>query len=996
MKKIDVYSMQIILKYLKKEEDFINVVLVNSKFKEVLDRLRTNTIQVTRSSRKLFQCIQTQHVFSKYDFILNDIQNYVIDFCIDYHTFLKKQNFGVVWKRIKFTSHDHEEIGNQLPDCIHIIDDYAFESCDFETINLPSSLTEIRRCAFRLCSNLKELIIPNSVEVLGDSIFYECTSLCNISLSTNIKVLPENLFGDCRALKTIHIPSSITQIGNNCFENCDSISEIVIPNSVIHWGENCFCSCESLTSVILYGQKVIPNDCFSRCNNLISVEFDTSLERIGNKSFFNCMRLSKINLVTSLKEIGTRAFSWCNALKQIDIPSSVNYIGEGAFSNCLNLTRLVIHNDQCYIEEHLFDGCDSLVQLKLPLINNIYPSATNDHENDVLKNNHILSKAKIHSFHFNQNTNSIIFDNNTEKIEELRIDIPTNITSFYLSSSITSFQAEYLFDNINIKELVLSSLSDDRLISILDIKNVTRIVLPSTLKVIHKDSFSYYSIKEIHIPNSVTRIEDHSFYSCKLLESLFIPSSVQSYGSYVLEDCQSLKQITFENKDFVIENEITYEEYTRYIKNNIKTNKVVLGSKESSLTQLPNNCSVLIYGFLPSLQLNEIPPNVIYFNNISFLNNQLTSLTVPSTVTSFVPYCLSTLRNLKELSLYKNTISSSQWILDSMTSLERVNLIDGSLDDMVVSYDSSLRMRARGVLLSNIKWNENDELIYGRRLTINEEEISVFKDNLHSYKSLQINHPINPFEFHSFFYLRTVELSDEIKEIPNCCFFRCYSLSQINIPNQCTSIGMFAFKWCESLTSLSIPSNIKILEDGAFYGCTNLKEVNINNNIKIGFDTFGKCVSLEFININGVNIKEYPYEVTYQQMKQFENIGILCSNVVLQSDDIKIFGRNIINDEHVKRIDDCCFKENKDLHELIIPKHIKRLGKFSFKDCVSLKSITIPSSITLIPYCCFDGCLSLENVELPNSILFEEHCFCKCFLIKGKSIPHSFIDLPIQ
>ncbi|EDR29926.1 hypothetical protein EDI_233880 [Entamoeba dispar SAW760] len=995
MKKIDVYSMQIILKYLEEEEDFINVVLVNSKFKEVLDRLRTNTIQVTRSSRKLFQFIQTQRVFSKHDFIIGGLHHYVIDYCIDYHTFIKKQNFRIIWKRIKFTSHDHEEFGNQIPDCVHIIGDYAFESCDFETINLPTSLTEIRRSAFRLCTNLKELIIPNSVKVIGDSTFYECVSLSNISLPTSIKVLPENLFGDCLSLTTIHIPSSVTQIANNCFENCAGLIKIVIPSSVIYLGENCFCSCELLTSVVLCGQKIIPNYCFSRCSNLISVEFDTSLERIGNKSFFNCIHLSKIDLITSLKEIGTRAFSWCNALKQIDIPSSVNYIGEGAFSNCLNLTKLVIHSEQCYIEEHLFDGCDSLVQMKLPLINNIYPSATNDHENDILKNNHISSKAKIHSFHFNQNINSMIFDNNTERIEELRIDIPSNITSFYLSSSITSFRTECLFANI--KELVFSSLSDDRLITILDFKNVTRIVLPSTLKIIHKDSFSCCSIKEIHIPNSVTRIEDHSFYSCKLLESLFIPSSVQNYGSYVLEDCQALKQITFENKDFIVENEITYEEYTRYIKNNIKTNKVVLGSKESSLTQIPTNCSVLIYGFLPSLQLNEIPPNVIYFNNISFLNSQLTSLTIPSTVTSFVPYGLSTLRNLKELSLYKNTILSSQWILDSMTSLEKVNLIDGSLSDMVVSYDSFLRMRARGVFLPNVKWNEDDELKYGKRLTINEKEDLVFEDNLHSYKSLNINEPINPFEFHSFFYLRTVKLSDEIKEIPNCCFFRCYSLSQINIPKHCTSIGMFAFKWCESLTSLSIPSNIKIIEDGAFYGCISLKEIFINNNnIKIGFDAFGKCVSLDFINIGGINIKEYPYEVNYQQMKQFENIGILCSNVVLQNDDIKIFGSNIMNDECVKRIDDCCFKENKDMHKLIIPKHIKRLGKFSFKDCTSLKSVSVPSSITLIPYCCFDGCSSLEKVELPKGIVFEEHCFCKCFLIKSESIPNNFIDLQTQ
>ena len=50
-KQLDVFSMQIVANYLKKETDFENIIQVCKKFEFLLDRMRINPIQITKSNK---------------------------------------------------------------------------------------------------------------------------------------------------------------------------------------------------------------------------------------------------------------------------------------------------------------------------------------------------------------------------------------------------------------------------------------------------------------------------------------------------------------------------------------------------------------------------------------------------------------------------------------------------------------------------------------------------------------------------------------------------------------------------------------------------------------------------------------------------------------------------------------------------------------------------------------------------------------------------------
>lgn len=60
------------------------------------------------------------------------------------------------------------------------------------------------------------------------------------------------------------------------------------------------------------------------------------------------------------------------------------------------------------------------------------------------------------------------------------------------------------------------------------------------------------------------------------------------------------------------------------------------------------------------------------------------------------------------------------------------------------------------------------------------------------------------------------------KVIGKGAFFKCISLTSINIPGSVTSIGEFAFLNCDSLTNINIPKGVTSIGECAFFGCDSL------------------------------------------------------------------------------------------------------------------------------------------------------------------------------
>lgn len=92
-------------------------------------------------------------------------------------------------------------------------------------------------------------------------------------------------------------------------------------------------------------------------------------------------------------------------------------------------------------------------------------------------------------------------------------------------------------------------------------------------------------------------------------------------------------------------------------------------------------------------------------------------------------------------------------------------------------------------------------------------------------------------------------ISTNITSIEMGAFENC-GLTNIDIPQNVTSISNSAFAYCRNLISISLPDNITSIEDMTFYFCESLRSIDISNKItSIGEEAFRNCNSITSIDI---------------------------------------------------------------------------------------------------------------------------------------------------
>ena len=227
----------------------------------------------------------------------------------------------------------------KIPDTVTSIGEASFYYCkELRDITIPNSVTTIENEAFKLCESLTSIEIPNSVTSTGTYAFAYCSNLESVIISNSMTSIENGVFRDCSNLSSVTIPNSVTSIGGSVFYNCTSLTSITIPNSVTNIGAGIFWNCSSLTSI------TIPN----------------SVTNIGGGIFEGCTSLSSVELPNTITSIKANTFSNCTGLKEIKIPNSVTTISNGAFQGCTSLLTVSIPSLVDSIEENAFQGCSNI------------------------------------------------------------------------------------------------------------------------------------------------------------------------------------------------------------------------------------------------------------------------------------------------------------------------------------------------------------------------------------------------------------------------------------------------------------------------------------------------------------------------------------------------------------------------------------------------------------------------------------------------------------
>ena len=179
-----------------------------------------------------------------------------------------------------------------------------------------------------------------------------------------------------------------------------------------------------------------------------------------------------------------------------------------------------------------------------------------------------------------------------------------------------------------------------------------------------------------------------------------------------------------------------------------------------------------------------------------------------------------------------------------------------------------------------------------------------------------------------------IEIPESVTSIGVSAFSGCNSLREIEIPESVTSIGASAFSGCGSLTDIKIPIGVTVIKKDVFGACDSLTEIEIPESVtSIDITAFSGCDSLTDINVSEGNM-DYASEdgVLYDKEK----------TTVLY-----------------------CPEGKKD--SFIIPAGVTSIGINSFSQCDSLTEIEIPESVTSIGDQAFFGCDSLKDIYYGGS-----------------------------
>lgn len=330
-------------------------------------------------------------------------------------------------------------------------------------------VTEIDTAAFKNCGkNLKKVIIPETVTRIGQRAFEE-TALSSIELPKNLKRIESNAFLNCDQLKDISFPDGLEYVGYDVFDGTPWYASQ--PDGVVYVSNVCYKYKGDMpenTTVSLKSSTVsVSTYAFSREMNLSEVTFPDSLISIGEYSFSNT-NLESITLPDSIKNIGRGAFMGCKALESAKLPRWMNTIEWSLFAGCKSLSYVKLPKNLSTIKYSAFDGCESLGELDFP---------------DSLQ--YVDERALRQTLWLSNQPDGVVYAGRDAYTYKGEMPPETSIELREGTISITpeAFQGQ---------------------------KNLKKLTLPSSLKVIGLYAFQATGLKSVTIPPSVRTIGRYS------------------------------------------------------------------------------------------------------------------------------------------------------------------------------------------------------------------------------------------------------------------------------------------------------------------------------------------------------------------------------------------------------------------------------------------------------------------------------------------------------
>lgn len=808
----------------------------------------------------------------------------------------------------------------------------GFEGQDELTeIELSDGITGIGHHAFSGCSDLISVEIPDSTVNIYNSAFLDCSSLTKIKLSKNLKAINDSMFSGCSRLSSIEIPDSVTRIGKSAFSGCNSLTSIEISSKVTDIGVSVLSGCSVLGSINVDPQNAnytsgeqnnmlvctknnqflagcanasipntvtsinsgafagckdlknieIPNSvseidsaAFAGCISLTSIEVPSGVAVIASKVFYNCTNLTNIKMHKDITSIGSYAFANCGSLTTLEIPSGVEDIGKYALSGCKSLEAIKIPKEVSCINDRVFYGCEGLCTVELPdqieSIGEYAFAKCGKLENIELPMD--LLTIKECAFGWCEGLTSIELPCEVNSIEngifygcnslvDVKVD-PRNDTydSRNNCNAIIEKKENQLIagcattvipDNVtSIKERAFSN--NDR---------ITNVVLPNNLKEIEAYAFSECdNLVTIEFGEGVKNIGKCAFFECDGLLEIMIPGSVKKIGEKAFYKCKQLKSVK------ILSGMTSIDSYAFMECDNLE-----------SFVSLDNTTTIGSYAFSKCKNLKDITllnGETSIGNNAFSQCSGLTEIKLDNGVTSIDDYAFSKCDGLTSVAISGNTTSIGDYAFSECGALKNLELGNGVTAIGKHSFSNCTEITS--IVIPSSVTSISYSSFYG---CSNITSISVDEKNPVYDSKNNCNAIIVTGSKTLLLGCATTKMPDDLTSIGLYAFAGCSKLESIVMPDNLTSIGSYAFYNCEGITRLTFPSSGVEVGDFTFAGCSKLESIVASKELpKLGNGAFSRCVALKEIYYYGTG-NEYQWQRFLKKWKDKKDLSYkyLCN-----------------------------------------------------------------------------------------------------------------------
>lgn len=301
-------------------------------------------------------------------------------------------------------------------------------------------------------------------------------------------------------ITSVTIPEGVTTIESAAFSWCQNLLQVDFPSTLRRIENDAFYRSAVQKAIIPEGVEYIGDEAFGY-SYLKEVSLPNGLSSMGVFVFANCASLHTVTLGENITRIEQGAFSKCEKLANVQWPSALVEIGAKAFADCKALTAVELPQGVKLLGEGAFQGCTALEKVTLP-----------------------EDMTEIGDYAFS----------GCKNIPEIRL--PLGLKRIGNGAFSNNYKLAPVTLPEGLEEIGNSAFAV--------CKRFTHIDFPESLRIIGDSAFSSCPLTEVDLPESLEKMGRNAFYGCTeivaydnglYLDGWFVGCDSGAYTVYIKE-----------------------------------------------------------------------------------------------------------------------------------------------------------------------------------------------------------------------------------------------------------------------------------------------------------------------------------------------------------------------------------------------------------------------------------------------------------------------------